>query len=255
MNEQGTHIDLFSGIGGFALAARWAGFRTVAFCECEPYAQRVLRKHWPDVPIHDDVRTFPGAVYTGATILTGGIPCQPFSQCGKQRGCDDDRWLWPAMRDVVSSARPSWVILENVPGIAKMAVEICVSDMESLGYACALLLIPASGVGAPHRRRRAWIVAESLSTNANGFRPHRAEMHTDGQGYRVEFPDKQVGIVGPLVQKPIWNSVDARVLGVGNGLPNRVDRLRGIGNAIVPQIAAEIMRMIVEIEKQNMKYE
>ena len=92
-----THLDLFSGIGGFALAARWAGFRTIGFCDNEPYAQAVIKKHWPEVPIHGDIKALDGTAYRGVTLLTGGFPCQPFSCAGKQRGKDDDRYLWPEM--------------------------------------------------------------------------------------------------------------------------------------------------------------
>jgi len=94
VNENPTHLDLFSGIGGFALAARWAGFETVGFCDNEPYAQAVLKKHWPNVPIHGDIKALDGTAYRGVTLLTGGFPCQPFSCAGKQRGKDDDRYLW-----------------------------------------------------------------------------------------------------------------------------------------------------------------
>ncbi|HPL75489.1 MAG TPA: DNA (cytosine-5-)-methyltransferase [Candidatus Sumerlaeota bacterium] len=178
MIEQGTHIDLFSGIGGFSLAARWTGFRTVAFCECEPYAQRVLRKHWPDVPIHDDVRTFPGERYAGATLLTGGFPCQPFSLAGKRAGKEDDRFLWPAMVDVVEAVRPTWIIGENVPGIVTMELDRCAADLEAQGYAVWPVIVPACAVGAFHRRDRVWIVAHREKQGLEGAdatRPTRAK--------------------------------------------------------------------------------
>ncbi|NBW22631.1 MAG: DNA (cytosine-5-)-methyltransferase, partial [Caulobacteraceae bacterium] len=103
MNER-THLDLFSGIGGFALAAKWNGYRTVGFCDNEPYAQAVLKKHWPEVPCHKDIREVRGELYSGCTLLTGGFPCQPFSVAGKQRGKDDNRYLWPEMCRVIREA-------------------------------------------------------------------------------------------------------------------------------------------------------
>src|SRR5687768_10176530 len=107
------HLDLFSGIGGFALAARMVGgYETVAFCEIEPYCQAVLRKHWPGVPIYDDVRSVRGV---GCDVITGGFPCQPFSQAGKRMGREDDRALWPEYRRVIEDSGAAWVIGENVP--------------------------------------------------------------------------------------------------------------------------------------------
>ena len=155
-----THIDLFSGIGGFALAADWTwGKENVnhIFCEIEPFAQKVLKKHWPDAPIHSDIKEFK---YDGATplILTGGFPCQPFSVAGKQRGAEDDRALWPEMLRVIQETRPDWIIGENVSGFVKMGLDGCISDLEGLGYDVQPMVIPACAVGAKHRRDRVWII-------------------------------------------------------------------------------------------------
>lgn len=288
MNEQGTHIDLFSGIGGFAIAARWTGFRTVAFCECEPYAQRVLRKHWPDVPIHADVRTFPGERYAGATLLTGGFPCQPFSLAGKRAGSGDDRFLWPAMVAVVEAVRPAWIIGENVPGIVSMELDRCAADLEAQGYAVWPVIVPACAVGAFHRRDRVWIVAHREKPGMEGpnaTRPARADgrasewgcdvadtaqreddrrngrcleetprqgasVHAAVDAGRQDVPDTGRGRgQGPWrVERgepdAAWWEPEPNVGRVATGIPARVDRLRGLGNAIVPQVAAELMRMI-----------
>lgn len=303
MNEELTHIDLFSGIGGFALAARWTGFRTVAFCECEAYAQRVLRKHWPDVPIHEDVRTFPGANYAGATLLTGGFPCQPFSLAGKRGGASDDRFLWPAMVAVIEAARPAWVIGENVHGIVSMELDRCISDMERIGYACWPVVVPACAVGAFHRRDRVWIVAhatvgqdngrergimdgparQGASLNAaadaggedvansgsTGLQKRDASSVAGRSGFSSWSGDEVVryatgerlpnwsgGTVGqpsPVTQfeRPSGREIERDICGVAHGVSRRVDRLRGLGNAIVPQVAAELMNMIAGIHKQN----
>jgi len=159
VNENPTHLDLFSGIGGFALAAGWAGFETVGFCDNEPYAQAVIKKHWPNVPIHEDIKTLDGTAYRGVTLLTGGFPCQPFSNAGKRRGKDDDRYLWPQMLRVIQEARPDWIVGENVVGIIGLALDQVCSDLEAEGYEVEPIIIPACGVDAPHRRNRVWVVA------------------------------------------------------------------------------------------------
>ncbi|MCK4789792.1 MAG: DNA (cytosine-5-)-methyltransferase, partial [Desulfobacteraceae bacterium] len=158
-----THIDLFSGIGGFTIAAKWAGFRTVVFCEKEKFCQKVLKKHWPEIPIIPEIRDFNGTKYRDATLLTGGFPCQPFSVVGQRRGKKDDRYLWPEMLKVIDEAKPRWILAENVPGIFRMALDTVLSDLEGEGYATGTFIIPACGLNAPHRRNRVWIIAYSES--------------------------------------------------------------------------------------------
>jgi len=161
-------LDLFSGIGGFSLGLERTGMQTVAFCEIDPFCRAVLKKHWPDVPIFNDVRKIKDE-YTGPVdVICGGFPCQPFSVAGKQRGADDDRHLWPAMFECIKHFRPRWVIGENVPGIVKMAVDGVLSDLESAGYTVRTFNIPACAVDAPHRRERIWIVAHSENGNDRG---------------------------------------------------------------------------------------
>jgi DNA (cytosine-5)-methyltransferase 1 len=181
-----THIDLFSGIGGFALAARWAGIETIQFVEIDPFCQKVLNKNFPGIPIHDDIKTYsyangnglqePGAKlktgrirqfheknksWTNPFILTGGFPCQPFSCAGKRRGKEDDRFLWPEMLRVISEPKPTWVIGENVAGFINMGLDDCILDLERECYEVQPLIIPACAVNAPHRRDRVWIVGHS----------------------------------------------------------------------------------------------
>lgn len=238
MNDKHTHVDLFSGIGGFALAARWNGLQTVAFCERDHYAAKVLQKHWPDVPIHDDVRTFPGERYAGATILTGGFPCQPFSLAGKRAGAGDDRFLWPAMVAVVESVRPAWVIGENVPGLISMGLDSCLSDLERIGYACQAFCIPACAVGAGHQRQRIWIVAHAERDSVQGGAVDAA------QGFDQRREKQLAGLLQSCA-RPSLSS--ARAYGKDYGVFGRVDgvhRNKACGNAIVPQVAYELMRMI-----------
>lgn len=152
------HLDLFSGIGGFALAAQWAGFKTIAFSEIEPYACKILKERWPGVPNLGDIRTAKGIP---CDLLTGGFPCQPFSVAGQRRGKEDDRHIWPQMRRIIDEARPTWVLGENVAGIIGMELDNVLSDLENIGYACWPLVVPAVAVDARHRRDRVWIMAYS----------------------------------------------------------------------------------------------
>ena len=158
-------VDLFSGIGGFSYAAEQivGGFETIAFVEQDDYCQKVLRKHWQDVPIYSDIRSFDAKEYKDADIVVGGFPCQPWSVAGSQRGSEDDRDLWHEMVRVIEDIRPRWVIGENVSGFVTMPMGLRRSlvDLESIGYKAIPYLIPAAAVDAKHRRMRCWIVAFS----------------------------------------------------------------------------------------------
>lgn len=155
-------LDIFSGIGGMSLGLERAGFRTIAFCELDPYCREVLAHHWPGVPIHDDVRTLRGADVGPVDLVAGGFPCQPVSLAGKRKGAEDARWLWPEMLRIVSELRPRWVLAENVPGLRTLGADRVLADLEAEGYACWPLVVGADDVGAPHRRKRVWIVARRM---------------------------------------------------------------------------------------------
>ncbi|WP_188738651.1 DNA cytosine methyltransferase, partial [Oceanobacillus neutriphilus] len=148
-------IELFAGIGGISLAAEWAGIETVAFCEREPFCQKVLQKHWPDVPIFDDVKTLnkqtliDGGVDVGTIdIISGGFPCQPYSIAGKRKGTEDDRDLWPEMFRIIEEIRPTFVVGENVANFVGMELDRTLSDLENIGYTGGAFVIPASAVNA-----------------------------------------------------------------------------------------------------------
>lgn len=232
------HLDLFSGIGGFALAAQtvWhQQHQLIAFCERDPFCQSVLEHHWPHVPQYDDISTLTRVKYerefgdARIDLLTGGFPCQPFSTAGPQRSQADERYLWPEMLRVIDEFRPTWVLGENVAGIIHLALDQVLSDLEAADYACRSLVIPACAVNAPHRRDRVWILAHSLRERA----PCR--QHTRST------PSKASGHLSPFGVQP-----EPRRMAYG--LPHRVDRLKSLGNAIVPQVAVEIMRAIRRAE-------
>jgi DNA (cytosine-5)-methyltransferase 1 len=180
------HLDLFSGIGGFALAAGRTGFSTKAFCEKDHYCRAILTNHWPEIPIVNDIREFRGDAYGEIELLTGGFPCQPFSQAGKQRGKEDDRYLWPEMLRVIQEAKPTWVVGENVFGIINLALDQVHSDLEAIGYEVETLIIPAAGVDAPHRRDRCWIIARIL-----GNPEHNGSSSEQTSGRLQHEPEEQ----------------------------------------------------------------
>jgi len=278
MNEK-THLDLFSGIGGFALAARWNGYRTLGFCDNEPYAQAVLKKHWPEVPCHKDIREVRGELYAGVTLLTGGFPCQPFSVAGKQRGKDDNRYLWPEMLRVIQEAKPTWIIGENVAGIVNMALDQVCADLEGQGYEVEPIIVPACAVDAPHRRDRVWILAHASCIGRGG----RSDGNEAGDDRALQAARPRAGEEQPVLANTInkglqrtelceafgksagasrsasecfgitgscWPT-EPNVGRVAHGVPNRVAKLRGLGNAIVPQVAAEIIRCINKVMEDN----
>ena len=342
-----VHVDLFSGIGGFALACLWNGIETILFVEIDKYCQEVLRKHWPGVPIVGDIRdvekikaiadsrcfgqekcqeqtagikqhseikeivanasgerclakrpeiripeqalqeTPSGqssransvsgigrgagtAIAESPTILvTAGFPCQPFSVAGKREGERDDRYLWPETLAVIKAVKPQWVLLENVTGIINLALDTVLSDLEGAGYSYETLIIPACAVNAWHRRDRIWIVANSEQfrwrgrDNGNEERVFGA-LQTEGPSSNVPDTQReglegadteghlcgagQPGEYGQRGWQADWWAVEPELGRVAHGIPNRVDRLKCLGNAIVPQVAYEIIKMIIDVQ-------
>lgn len=170
-------LSLFSGIGGIDLAAKWAGIETVAFCEKESFPQQVLRKHWPDIPIYDDVCALTrevleqdGIITRNRTIdlISAGYPCQPFSNAGKRKGKEDDRHLWPEVARILQEIRPNWFLGENVAGHISLGLDDVLSDLESIGYDTQAIIIPACAVGAPHRRDRVFILGYTECIRCSG---------------------------------------------------------------------------------------
>ena len=167
-------LDLFSGIGGFSLGLEWAGMSTVAFCERDPYCTTILNKHWPDTPVHNDVRNLDGKDYADSIdLVAGGFPCQPFSVAGNRRGSDDDRHLWPEMLRIIQEAKPRWVIGENVFGLINMALDDVQADLEREHYEVRKFVLPAVAVDAHHRRDRVFIIAYRNPALVNASSEHR----------------------------------------------------------------------------------
>lgn len=243
-------IELFAGIGGIALAAEWAGIETVAFCEREPFCQKVLNKHWPDVPIFDDVCTLNravleerGVIEPGGTIdiISGGYPCQPFSNAGDRKGEDDDRHLWPEVKRLLQEIRPTWFIGENVAGHVTLGLDTVLFDLESIGYTWQPFVIPASAVGAIHRRDRVFIIAHSDSNGLQG------SIKKEVQRKQRLQRDSPYGSVEEWTRRSY--EYQSKLCGSTHGIPNRVDRVRALGNAVVPQQIYPIFKYIMEIER------
>lgn len=290
-----THLSLFTGIGGLDLAAEWAGFETVGQCERADYPTKVLEKHWPDVPRWRDIRSLTKEDFYERTglqavdVISGGFPCQPFSVAGKRRGKEDDRYLWPEMLRVIQELRPTWVVGENVAGIVSLALDQVLSDLESIGYACQAFIIPACAVDAPHRRDRCAIVgyadrrsvrndelhigqtAGKVNALDDAGAPCRNSAFTHAKGSRRKRYDQTATkqTCGPAQGQPGaarrpgsqsggWWPAEPDVGRVAHGIPSRVDRLRCLGNAVVPAQFYPVFKAIAEVmqkgdnsEKQN----
>ena len=242
-----THLSLFSGIGGLDLAAEWAGLRTVGQCEWADYPQAILQKHWPDVPKWRDIRTLTKESFYERTglgtvdVVSGGFPCQPFSVAGKQKGKEDDRYLWPEMLRIIRELTPRWVVGENVPGILRIAAADIVKDLEREGYHVVVFDFEAAAVGALHRRERVAFVA------------YAEELRVEGRSCeqilrRAELSTSAVRCRGGHSFWDNWKA-EPDVGRVAHGVPNRVDRLKCLGNAVVPQQFYPIFRAIMEVEQ------
>lgn len=244
-------IDLFSGIGGFSLAGKWAGFETIRFVEKDKFCQKVLMKNFPGIPIHDDIKTF--NFYDKANLLTGGFPCQPFSVAGNKKGIKDDRYLWNEMFRVVRECNPNWVIAENVSGIMEMELDNIVNDLEREGYAVQSFIIPACAANAPHRRDRLWIVANAVRKRCdNGIYYWEARHIQKNKEWDMETLHKEWLQLIPeswkTMQARDYLLLNANTSRINDGLSERLDRIKSLGNAIVPQVVFPIMKFIYDVE-------
>ena len=306
-------LDLFSGIGGFSLGLESTGFfETIAFVEKDKFCQKVLKKNFNNIPIEEDIRNVKGSNYK-ADVITGGFPCQPFSVAGKRKGTDDDRYLWDETIRVVRGCKPRWFIGENVEGIINiqegMVLRQVCTDLEEEGFEVQCIIIPASGIGAWHQRKRVWILA--YSNNNGSYRQKRNEtiessneqenrlsvgddkdVSNSGskrsQGFNnQQEPSKQkLGFTSNNHDENVWNTKSTRqssssmgpgkgkfgrtsswgkqcesnwwkaqskLCGVPNGLSyeldkDRANRIKSLGNSIVPQIARQLGLAIMKAE-------
>jgi DNA (cytosine-5)-methyltransferase 1 len=260
-------LDLFSGIGGFSLGLeRTGGFETKAFCEIDPFCRRVLAKHWPNVPCFEDVTTLRGESVGPVDVICGGFPCQDISIAGLGEGLDGARsGLWFEYARLVGELRPHVVLVENVAALLGRGLDRVLGDLATLGYSAEWHCIPASAVGAPHERDRVWIVAYADDRQRLGSEGQvRAGRHASRGGSETvadtddseRAPGWAAGRVGRLpLEREIANDGYARrahweaepnVGRVAHGIPHRVDRLRALGNAVVPQIPELIGNAILQ---------
>lgn len=240
-------LDLFSGIGGFSLGLeRTGGFKTVAFCEIDPYCRRVLKKHWPEVPQYDDVRTLTAerlaADGIGVDVICGGFPCQDISYAGKGAGLDGERsGLWFEYARLIGELGPRYVLVENVGALLSRGLDAVLGTLASLGYDAEWHCIPASYAGLRHLRDRVWIVAYPQRDGVQGWAPFTA-------AWREKSRAEQLA---GLVQPGSWPTVSsARDCGTGHGVPDGIHRNKALGNAVVPQIPELIGRAILASMKE-----
>lgn len=271
--------SLFSGIGGFDLGLDRAGMQCAWQVENNPYCLKVLNKHWPNVPKHEDIKEVDPGELEPVELICGGFPCQPFSVAGKRGGKGDGRYLWPEMFKIIQALRPTWVLGENVVGIIDLALDTVLSDLENEGYSWEAFVIPACAINAPHRRDRVWIVgyAEHLrlapSEVSRSIKKRSNDSQTRAeQACELKGPNKQYEDVGnsSIAGFPNWaggevgqpfpltefersggREVERDFCGMAHGVSNRVDRLKCLGNAVVPQIVEILGRAIMKIEEEE----
>ena len=239
-----AHVDLCSGIGGFSLGFSWSGLSApVLFCEIDPWCRKVLAKHWPDVPIAHDVKELandPARLVPDCDILTAGYPCPPFSLASRNRkGESDERHIWPYIKTIVSAKHPSWLVFENVRGHISLGLASVIDDLSKENYTAIPLLLSAFSVGAIHERARLYIVAYS-NDRRNALRWDR-QLSENAEAMRCRSSRRERT---PQFDTRKWRQIQSRPYGVADGISERMDRNRALGNAIVPSIAMRIGQTI-----------
>ena len=301
--------SLFSGIGGLDLGLERAGMEVIWQSEIDAYGCRVLKKHWPEVVNHGNIKQINWGDVVRPDIICGGYPCQPFSTAGKRNGADDPRHLWPWVRQAISELRPDYAILENVRGHITLGLSTVIGELASIGYDAEWQIVSANSVGAPHLRERVIIIAypvRELANTDNSGRLHRQPqvftadrwlyaLSLIGSGSaNVAYPTQQYSngkpdytsnskrpetlsqsrdssgaqdvantysaprqqqqertVCKPNIGRRGWWETEPDVGRVAHGIPSRVDRLRGLGNAVVPQVAEYVGRLIMEAHNER----
>ena len=213
--------SLFSGIGGLDLGLERAGMKVIWNCEIDPYACRVLEKHWPDIPNLGNIKEINWNDVPRPDLLCGGYPCQPFSYAGARQGEQDERHLFPFFAEAIRQLRPKYAVMENVPGHLSMGFGNVLGNLAAIGYDSQWDCVSAASIGAPHLRDRVFIIAVDANRQSQLFGPKFCE------------PKRCAWLPRPDIR------------GVAHGIPNRMDRLRGLGNAVVPQVAEHIGRIVI----------
>lgn len=276
-----THGSLFSGIGGFDLAAKWMGWENVFHCEINPFGQKMLKYHFPNSISYDDITKTDFTIHRGnIDIISGGFPCQPYSMAGKRLGKEDARHLWPKMLRVIREVQPTWVVGENVFGLINWSGGLVFhevqTDLEAEGYKVQPYVLPACAVNAPHKRDRVWFVAYSKSARTGKNIGWLRSVHNgcsdgkenaafaadtmltrgrqDNRQGKSEFFDKDG-------EKPNWNNFPTQspICSGNDGISDRLDgitfskwrneSIKGYGNAVVPQVVYAIFKTIEEYEQ------
>ena len=248
------HGSLFSGIGGFDLAAEWAGWENIFHCEWNEFGQKVLKHHFPKSISYADITKTNFSIHKGQVdIISGGFPCQPYSSAGKRLGKEDERHLWPEMLRTIREVKPRWVVGENVLGLVNWNDGLVFNEvqveLEAEGYKVQAFILPAAGVNAPHQRYRVWFVA-----------------YSDKIGFSTKMENGELGRQFGFAKHNECNkwdtfSIKSAICGKDDGLPTELDSisipkwknesLMAYGNAIVPQVAYQIFKAINEFESLN----
>ena len=257
--------SLFSGIGGMDLGLERAGMTVKWQSEIDPYCCDILKKHWPEVPNHGDIKKINWSNVEPTDIICGGYPCQPFSQAGQRKGENDPRHLWPWVRNAISVLRPRFVFLENVQGHVSLGGTTVIKEITDIGYDCEWRVISAAGLGAHHRRNRLIIVAypfslrqslqsfgeisslkESSSNGEKGGITNVANASSvGGLRRRFTFEGFNEEVNRNALRSAQYWQIEPNMGRMADGVPRRVDRLRGLGNAVVPQMAEYVGRLIL----------
>ena len=272
------HGSLFSGIGGFDLAAQWMGWDNIFHCEWNTFGQQILQYYWPNAITYEDITKTDFSIHRGKIdILTGGFPCQPYSNAGSRKGKEDERHLWPEMLRAIREIKPKWIVGENVSGILSwskgLVFEEIQNDLENEGYEIQPILLPAIGVGADHIRERVWFVAYSSSVGWKSVQSDirsssNKESNIKRNWKKIKWWEKEADVLDPsrntflrfqemYGKPPIFN--------VDDGIPFRLDGItipkwleqanQGAGNAIVPHVAHQIFETIEAVEEKIIKTE
>lgn len=263
------HGSLFSGIGGFDLAAQWMGWENVFHCEWNPFGKKILKYYWPNSISYDDITKTDFTIHRGGIdILTGGFPCQPYSSAGKRLGKNDERHLWPEMYRAIQEIEPTYIVGENVRGIVNwnggMVFEEVCADLENIGYEVQPILLPAASINAPHRRDRVWFIAYRDGVRFDKcIGEYEIITDTTGIGLESKMANKKLERKIRFKFNPKWNEwdkigVESALCSGDDGIPTELDgitfrkwrneSIKGYGNAIVPQIVFKIFRTIQRME-------